>query len=855
MALKRTGLEIVLELRERLDGIRRFSRGIEDIKRKVSSLRGSLERLQKAAEAFANTSKRIAIVGAAVTGALAAPVTAAATFEEGMARVSTMLDMSFEKTKKVFGGPALNLARKFGSSLSDITNAMYQSLSASVPKENLISFLETAGKAAVAGATDLKTAVDGLTSALNAYKIPVSEAAKVSDVFFAAVKAGKTTFPEIARSLGEVAPFAAEAGVKLDELLAAMAYLTKSGLSTSEAFTGLKYVLQGITNPTSEAGKMFDKLGVQIDGNTLRQKGLLGTLKELILAVKEHTDDEAERERILAKIFGSIEGYNAMLSLTSDNMKGFAEVLNMVRRSTGATEEAFKKMSQTTYFQFRRAIAGVKVLGVMIGDALLPSINRLLRRIQSGLGPLVKWIKAHKELVGKITQVVGIVGVASVALGTFGWVAGKTIGGIISFTRGIGTVIKTLRLLSVSLLTTPIGWFALAVATAALLIFKYWRPVVAFLKGVAEGIREALGPIKPILEGILRPLRWILNAVLSLISPVKASEGELRNAAESGKKLGLILGRILKPILLGIKEVFEWVAAVVKALTGDFSLLKQKVSDYLTFWSGIGEKIKSAFIDALKGFGEKIKSIFIDPLEAVKGWLESFSLFEVGKKIIKSLIDGLKSLAKEIYDTVMAPFRKLEEALSKLNPFSWFQKSKTLKAGEKVSKTFGEGIGKGKGDIEKGIENAFSIFDLYAPQSDAKKGPFSRLTSSGIAVVATMAKGIKKGKSIFGKVFESSLAIPQIWELKGIKKALTFPVFSQESVPKLPSILTAPRLGFAGAPAGHNITVNYTANINISGENPIEIGKEVKKAIRESGDEFKRVLEKLLERERRLLYY
>ena len=67
---------------------------------------------------------------------------------------------------------------------------------------------------------------------------------------------GKTTFGELASSIGGVAPTAKAAGVGVDQLLAGVASLTANGVGTSEAMTGIKAALSNVIKPSSEAEKM-----------------------------------------------------------------------------------------------------------------------------------------------------------------------------------------------------------------------------------------------------------------------------------------------------------------------------------------------------------------------------------------------------------------------------------------------------------------------------------------------------------------------------------------------------------------------------------------------------------------------
>ena len=88
-------------------------------------------------------------------------------FEKQMNEVFTLLpgisgEAMGKMTEQVKG-----FAVEFGVLPQEVVPALYQSLSAGVPADNVFAFLETAQKLAKGGVTDLTTAVDGLSSVVN----------------------------------------------------------------------------------------------------------------------------------------------------------------------------------------------------------------------------------------------------------------------------------------------------------------------------------------------------------------------------------------------------------------------------------------------------------------------------------------------------------------------------------------------------------------------------------------------------------------------------------------------------------------------------------------------------------------
>jgi len=142
---------------------------------------------------FANFLKTGLKVGAiAGAGALAGIGTASIKmgmdFEKSMAEVKTLLPELSEKGFDKLRDSVLDLSAEMGVATSEMVPALYQAISAGIPPENVIDFLRTGAKASIGGVTDLATAVDGLTTVINAFKLPITDAERVADIMFTTVK-------------------------------------------------------------------------------------------------------------------------------------------------------------------------------------------------------------------------------------------------------------------------------------------------------------------------------------------------------------------------------------------------------------------------------------------------------------------------------------------------------------------------------------------------------------------------------------------------------------------------------------------------------------------------------------------
>jgi TP901 family phage tail tape measure protein len=133
--------------------------------------------------------------------------------------ISTAVKANFEGISKEI----TNVAANGPDDAIRLAQAYYQIVSAGHDGAAGLELLKVSSKAATAGVTDTKIAADGLTTVLNAWGKDASQATKVADVLFKTVEKGKTTFPELAQTIAQVAPMAAAMGIPLEEIAAAIA--------------------------------------------------------------------------------------------------------------------------------------------------------------------------------------------------------------------------------------------------------------------------------------------------------------------------------------------------------------------------------------------------------------------------------------------------------------------------------------------------------------------------------------------------------------------------------------------------------------------------------------------------------
>lgn len=428
--------------------------------------------------------KAFTAMGLAITAALGASAKAAQDFTKSMAEVNTLgvenLDALEQGVK--------DLSIQFGQDLGDSVQATYDIISAGIPEGSALDVLAASAEAAVAGVSDVSTAVDLSTSVLNAFGLEAGEVTTVFDAAFGAIKAGKTTMDELAGSVGRVAPLFNAAGLNAQEMFASIAALTKGGIQTTEAVSGLKAALTGVIKPTSEATQLANQLGIEFNTEALQAQGLVGFLQGVAEATGGNIDQ-------MGQLFGSIEGLNAVLALTGPQAKSLEETFKDLTENTGQSREAFDKFIEANPgFVFEQTKAQVKVLAIELGQALLPALIELIKMVKPWIESLIGIVQASPKATAAIVTVTAAVGALMLAIGPvlLALPTLMSLFGGAGIAGAAGTAVAALGGVGAAL-AGPLGVAAAAFAAVAAItiLISETGKLVAAKRGATEATKQA----------------------------------------------------------------------------------------------------------------------------------------------------------------------------------------------------------------------------------------------------------------------------------------------------------------------------------------------------------------------------
>jgi TP901 family phage tail tape measure protein len=272
---------------------------------------------------------------------------AAAKLQKSMANVATLVDKP-QKEIAALTSEVQNMTTEVLKSSEDLSAGLYQVFSAGITDSaEAMDVLKASSIAATAGLSDTRTSVDAITTIINAYGLEARKATHVSDLLFQTVRLGKTTYEELAGAIGTVTSVAATVGVELEDLFGILATLTKGGIATKRATTGLRATLLSIIKPAEGARKKAKELGLEWNAAAVRTKGLVGFLNDMRDAVDGN-------EEAISELIPNARALSVVMALTGKQNKELNRIMGEFSDVSGSSAEAFKKQADTVILQSKR---------------------------------------------------------------------------------------------------------------------------------------------------------------------------------------------------------------------------------------------------------------------------------------------------------------------------------------------------------------------------------------------------------------------------------------------------------------------------------------------------------------------
>lgn len=555
-------------------------------------------------------SKVIAAVG--IGKMLQNAFTGGSEFETALAKVSTIADPA-KVSLQGLNTEIQNLSGSMHINAADLADATYQAISASVDSADAVSFVGEAAKLSVAGFTSQTSAVDILTTALNAYGLKADQATHISDVLLTTQNKGKTTVDELSSTLGRVIPLAAAYNVNLENLATSQAIMTANGIAQAESVTYTKSMLNELGDTGSAVGKILQ----QQTGESFAQLSADGkTLGDVLGVLFDSVGQDSTK---FAALWSSVEAGTGALSLANAGAEKYNEVYGEMVNSTNATETAYTKMTDTMQFK----MDGLRTNAENLGTALFQNLS---------------------EPVGQGVDLAS--GYLQTLADSF------SSGGFAGLAEGLGQVFTDLttnvgpQLLQSGIeMLTQLGQ---GLVTGIPQLLAQALPMVAEL---ASGLRANAGQLVDTgIQFILNMAQGLINGLPTMITYIPGIVSDIAgiindNAPkllEAGLKLIIMLGQgliqAIPTLAANIPQILMAIANVITAFN----------------WVQLGGNIIKFLGNGIKGMAGTLKAGFKSVLDGGINYIKSLPAKFVGwgKDMIMGLVKGITGSVGAVVNAV-----------------------------------------------------------------------------------------------------------------------------------------------------------------------------------------------------------
>lgn len=582
MAGKNKTYELMLKIGGKVDG---------SLKTACSTADKNLAALGKTAKTAGKIAAGAMVAAATAVATLGtAAVKSAAEYEAQLANVSTLLtgtEAEVAARTAEIGDQVLEISNRTGVATADLTDGMYQVVSAFGDSADAAAILETAAKSAAAGNATTTDSINLLSAVTKGYGDTSAEAVQqAADLAFATVRLGQTSFPELAAGMGKVIPLASTLGLEQEQLWGAMATLTGVTGSTAEVVTQMKATMQAFLSPSKNMQAALKNMGYESGQALLESKGLQGSLDALKDAV-------GGNELAFAGLFSSVEAQTAVLAMAGNQAENLTSKTAEMYEATGAANTAFERQTNTLAYDIQMVKnlganfltqLGTNILPYVreFAEAALPVVSEALEKIGSYMtGTIipaaetaVKWISEHRTLIlalaAGIATAVAAYKAYKVAITAYNAVMAVYKVVTAASATGTFTLAGAMTALNLPVLAV-VAAIGLAVA-AGILIYKNWDKIKAKAVELGAKISEVWGNIKTGVSEAVANLVSAFQSNFPLLSAYLSGWLESVSAAWDnivaifGNVFGMIVNLAKAPIN-GVISAINWVLEKINSIS------------------------------------------------------------------------------------------------------------------------------------------------------------------------------------------------------------------------------------------------------------------------------------------------
>lgn len=219
-------------------------------------------------------------IGAILGGMMAPGVAATIRYEQEMANVNSILDVSMGTMKKM-SDLAIDVGKTTVYSATLAGKAQYYLASAGFSVQQTMAALPGTVRLAIATQFDLATTTKLVITTLRAFQLSASQSSRIANVFAASIASSQLRIEMLTSAYAYMAPVAAMIDMSVEELAALFAKLADAGFSASLMATGLRGTIDRLLRPTTFFQKVLKRAGLTIEDVNPKIQGMTKVIDTL----------------------------------------------------------------------------------------------------------------------------------------------------------------------------------------------------------------------------------------------------------------------------------------------------------------------------------------------------------------------------------------------------------------------------------------------------------------------------------------------------------------------------------------------------------------------------------------------
>lgn len=423
-----------------------------------------------------------AVAGLTLTGVALAAVKTYADFDKAMSQVSA----TGQDARDHIGAlreQAIKLGADTQFSAGEAANGIEELAKAGVSAQDVLGGgLKGALDLAAAGQLGVGDAAEIAATAMTQFKLAGTDVPHVADLLAAAAGKAQGGVGDIAMALKQGGLVASQFGLSIEETTGTLAAFASAGLLGSDAGTSMKTMLLRLAQPSKEASKLMEQLGINAYDASGKFVGMSAFAGQLENGLKDLTDEQ--RQSALATIFGT-DAIRAASILYDQGSAGISQWTKDVDESGFAAKTAAEKTNNLSG-DIERLMGSLDSLLISGGEGS----GGLLRGLVQGAEGAVDWLgKLDPKVLSTVVGIAGIAGGSLLAAAGLVKMTTKTIE-LVDSAKQLGTAfaeqIKMLPKIEKGWRRAAVAAGALGLAIAATAVVK----ATGFMQGHTAEVTE-----------------------------------------------------------------------------------------------------------------------------------------------------------------------------------------------------------------------------------------------------------------------------------------------------------------------------------------------------------------------------